>query len=173
MAKKPNRTYKDTPAGEGNSEMFSMDKFRTKRQYGTKKTQARMELFLLTLAQPGCTVSKAAQTAGIDIKTAYNWKKDDLEFAEAWNYCYDEGTELLIEEATRRGVEGIDKPIFYQGELIDTVKEYSDTLLVKQLEARRPADYRPRATLEATGPVTVVIKEFAYTPPEEVNNGSV
>lgn len=164
MAKKP-----VTPAKkpQPNSEMFSIDKFRTKRQFGTKKTQERMELFLMTLAAKGATVSTACRAAGIDSATAYNWKKDDKEFAEAWNMCYEEGTDVLVEEATRRGVEGIDKAIFYQGEEVATVKEYSDTLLTTQLKARRPGDYRERASIEANGPVTVVIREFAYDEPSD------
>ena len=37
--------------------------------------------------------------------------------------------EVLDAEIDRRAVEGIDKPIYYKGEKVDTVKEYSDNLL--------------------------------------------
>ena len=39
----------------------------------------------------------------------------------------------------------------YKGELVGTVKEYSDALLIEMLRARRPDRYRQRGELHVTG----------------------
>ena len=50
----------------------------------------------------------------------------------------------LEEEAIRRAVDGVDRPVFFQGKIVGYTKEYSDTLLKFLLEAKRPAIYRAR-----------------------------
>ena len=49
--------------------------------------------------------------------------------------------EKLEAEADRRGMEGIEKPIYYKGERVDAVREYSDNLLMFRTKKLRP-EYR-------------------------------
>jgi hypothetical protein len=48
----------------------------------------------------------------------------------------------LEDEAVRRGREGHLRPVFHQGKEIGAIREYSDTLLIFMLKARRPAKFR-------------------------------
>lgn len=110
-----------------------------------------MRTFVEHLADGG-TVSKAASAASICRKTAYNWRESDKEFAEAWDDAIEAGTQEMEAEAIRRAVKGTKKPVFHQGQVCGHVNEYSDTLLIFMLKARRPKVYRERLSTEVTGP---------------------
>ena len=50
----------------------------------------------------------------------------------------------------RRASEGTLKPVFYQGKMCGEIREYSDTLLIFLLKARRPETYRERSDINST-----------------------
>ena len=107
--------------------------------------------FLAALADGANSISKAATLAGIGRRTAYDWKDKDEGFAQAWDDAYELGTDALEDEATRRGRDGVDEPVFYQGEVCGQVRRYSDALLTLLLKARRPEKFRERTSTELTG----------------------
>lgn len=72
--------------------------------------------FLQALAS-GCTVSEAAQAAGITSSTAYNLRRNDADFAEAWRVALEDSTDVLEREARRRAIDGVEEPVVYQGQL--------------------------------------------------------
>lgn len=121
----------------------------------TVRTAKVRETFLSTLAH-ACNVSEACRVAGIGRMTAYKWRDDDPVFAEAWQAAVDEAVDKLEREAWRRGVEGVEKPVTYQGEITTTYLEYSDRMLEILLKAHRPEKYVERVKNEVTG-VTVHI----------------
>lgn len=94
-------------------------------------------------------VTEAAEVAGINRSTAYDRRAKDPVFAEAWVEIEERSTELLEREAYRRAAVGVDKPVFQGGKQVGKVREYSDTLLIFLLKARRPDTYRER--VEHTG----------------------
>jgi hypothetical protein len=100
-------------------------------------------------------VSAAARLAGIDRKTAYNWREQSSEFAEAWDDAIETSTDYLEAEARRRAFEGCDEPVFYQGEECGAIRKYSDTLMIVLLKAHRPEKYRERSQVEHVGSVPV------------------
>lgn len=112
-------------------------------------------LFLNHLKKTG-NVSEAARAAGIDRKTAYNWRRGDEIFSDHWKQALEEATDLLEAEARRRALEGYEEPLLYGGRLICdsggkpvTRKRYSDGLLRMLLRAHRPASFRDvRATAD-------------------------
>ncbi len=59
---------------------------------------------------------------------------------------------MLEAEARRRAVEGVRKPVYCRGEIVGTVKEYSDTLLIFLMKGARPEKYRDNVRVERTGP---------------------
>lgn len=71
-------------------------------------------LFLDQLRKTG-NASEAARAAGIDRKTAYNWRKNDEQFSDHWTQALEEATDLLEAEARRRAIEGYDEPVLYAG----------------------------------------------------------
>lgn len=60
------------------------------------------------------------------------------DFAAAWDWAEREAADLLHKEARRRAVDGVEKSVFYKGEEIDVVREYSDTLLALLLKSTHP-----------------------------------
>lgn len=123
----------------------------------TVRSDKNRETFLQALAET-CNVSEACRRASIGRQTAYEWRADDEGFATSWREAEQEAADRLEREAWRRGVEGIDKPITYQGQVTGTFKEYSDRMLELLLKAHRPEKYVERR--EITGkdgaPITVI-----------------
>ena len=114
----------------------------------TIPTQKR---FLAQLAMIG-NVTQACEAAQICKPTAYNLRNKDPEFAAEWEHAEQKAILRLEAEAWRRGVEGVDKPIIYQGEIMGTFKEYSDRMLELLLKGNAPDKYRERVSTELSGP---------------------
>lgn len=106
--------------------------------------------FLIAFAGSG-NISAAAKIARIDRTLVYIWKKKDPEFAAAFEVARQLAIDTLEDEAIRRAVEGVEKPVFYGGKKVATVKEYSDTLLIFLLKGNRPEKYIERIAGEITG----------------------
>jgi hypothetical protein len=94
-------------------------------------------------------VAAACRAAGVERATAY--RDRDPRFAAAWDEAAEDGTDLLELECRRRAVEGVDRPVFYKGQQVGTVKEYSDRLLIFLLKANRPEKYRDNFDLYHPG----------------------
>lgn len=140
-----------------------------------KKRAPRWErAFLASLSELG-NVRLACEAAGINRWTAYDRRKSDPDFANAWDAALDQAADLLEAEARRRAYAGVRQYKFDRGrpimvpalgpdglvvkdaqgapELVPYVEhEYSDTLLIFLLKAARPEKYRERASFEHTGP---------------------
>lgn len=97
------------------------------------------------------SVTKACELSKLSRRTAYNWRDADELFAEAWDKAVERGTDALEDEAIRRAYHGTDKPVFQGGELVGHIREYSDTLLIFMLKARRPDKFKDRQTHEHIG----------------------
>lgn len=120
------------------------------------RTDRAREAFLAKLAE-SCNVSEACRTAGIGRQTAYDWREDDPGFREDWRRAEEEAADKLEREAWRRGVEGTDKPVTFQGAITATYKEYSDRMLELLLKAHRPDKFTDRIKGDLTGTVNVSI----------------
>ena len=88
---------------------------------------------------------------------------DDLEFSDECACTLDQWADKLEREAYRRGVEGIEKGIYYKGRLEATEIQYSDTLLQTLLKAKRPDQFGDKKQITGAGgaPLTVHIRTFA------------
>ena len=60
----------------------------------------------------------------------YRWRQNDPDFRDAFEDARTCGIEVLKDEAHRRAYEGIEEPVFYQGEECARIRKYSDTLLM-------------------------------------------
>jgi hypothetical protein len=99
------------------------------------------EQFLSALASVG-VVAHAAKKAKITRQAAYLARDADPVFAARWKDAVEQSTELLEAEAIRRASTGTLKPVYQRGELVGKIREYSDTLLIFMLKARKPGMYR-------------------------------
>lgn len=125
----------------------------------TIPTAAR-EAFLASLSK-GHTITAACQAAGIGRSTAYDHRQRDEDFALAWHDAVEAGADKFEEEARRRAIEGVERPLMYQGKQVGTVREFSDRLLELELKARRPEKYRERFEVSHTGAVDISSDELA------------
>jgi hypothetical protein len=99
----------------------------------------------------GSTITAAADRAGVNRKTAYVARDLDDEFRGAWEDAFEQGTDLIEQEAWRRAVDGVDEPVYQGGKLVGVVRKYSDTVMLKLMAARRPDVYRERREIHHTG----------------------
>jgi hypothetical protein len=129
------------------------------------------ELAFFSVLAETANVSRACSAVSIARQTAYNRYEEDKEFAEKWEQAVAVGICALEDEANRRAFEGVDKPVFYQGQRTgqwvdkdgkpteskegavafkpNVIREYSDTLAIFMLKAHKPEKYRER--FEHTG----------------------
>jgi len=116
----------------------------------TIRTAATRAQFLETLAATA-NVSRAIEATKAERTAIYAWRNEDPEFAKDWDAALDLGTDALEDEAVRRAHEGVDKPVYQGGKHVGDVREYSDTLLITLLKARRPEKFKDRSSTELTG----------------------
>ena len=102
---------------------------------------------------------RSAEAIGAGRATVYAWREEDEAFAAAWDVAVEESTDSMEREALRRAVRGTDKPVFQGGELVGTISEHSDTLLIFMLKARRPNVYRDhvKVDVDAKGTAGVML----------------
>lgn len=115
-----------------------------------KYSPERAAAFCAALAETGI-VSRACAAVDITRRTAYNWREDYPDFAQAWDRALQIGISALEDEAHRRAFEGVPEPVFHQGVECGSVRKYSDTLAIFLLKAHRPEKYRENSRMELTG----------------------
>lgn len=106
----------------------------------------RRASFLEHLERTGL-LTRSAVHAGLNPSTVAAARKADGEFDDAVRNALAAHAEAIDEEIDRRGRLGVEKPVFYKGERVDTVTEYSDTLLLARAKARMP-EYRDKAAVD-------------------------
>lgn len=111
----------------------------------------KKRVFLQAYSRYG-NVTKAAEIAGVDRATHYEWIHSDEQYAEAFQQAQEAAADYLEQEAWRRATEGVEQDVFYKDKKIATKKEYSDTLLIFLLKGIRPEKYKERNATELTGP---------------------
>ena len=93
-------------------------------------SRVKREQFLEVLAAVG-NRSSAAAASGLAPSTIRNYASKDPEFKEMVEIAELKYLSDLEQEARRRAVDGVDKPVFYRGEIVGHEKVYSDRLLDK------------------------------------------
>lgn len=79
--------------------------------------ERRRKMFLRELAEDG-NITRAVAAAGWDRREVYRQKAKDPEFADAWGEAIMMAADRLEAEALRRAVQGVTKPLYYQGQPI-------------------------------------------------------
>ena len=121
-----------------------------------------VDTYITTLRETGLE-GRARTAAHISKANVDRLYRADIEFQEAVDDARDKWADRLEAEAYRRGVEGIEKGIYYQGEKVDVERQYSDALLSQMLKAHRKALYGNETKITgagAGGALTVNIRRF-------------
>lgn len=115
--------------------------------------------FLQALAAEAGNVSAAARRCEQSRGSHYGWlaEVDEQKLPTPTALAYRKLVEAIDNEACdeveaeirRRGVKGVEEPVFYQGEICGYVQKFSDLLLIFRAKALMPEKYRERH--EVTG----------------------
>lgn len=98
------------------------------------------------------SIAETCRLLGMVPRTFYHWRKNDIEFKANWDEANENALTLLEDEAHRRAVRGVNKPVYQNGRLVGFITEYSDTLLLRLMQAKDPKKYGNKNTNELTGP---------------------
>jgi hypothetical protein len=110
-----------------------------------------MKAVVLARYEEAGRVDVACERAGISRRTHYVWLETDPDYRTQFERSRKRIVQLLEDEATRRAVEGVEKPVSVNGKL-KTIREYSDTLLIFLLKGAAPEKYRERYEHAISGP---------------------
>ncbi len=115
-----------------------------KRIHGcTRNKLNNQSRFLFAFSKLGL-VGRACVEAGITRTTFNDWMKEDEAFVRRFSEAEELVSEMLIAEMMRRGVEGWNEPVYYQGQQCGVVRKYSDPMLTLALKSRMPEKFRER-----------------------------
>ena len=88
-------------------------------------------------------IDKACELAGVARGCHYMWLRRFPDYARAFQVAKAMATQVLVDEATRRAVEGVERPTMVAGQVV-MVREYSDRLLEFLIKGQAPEIYGDR-----------------------------
>lgn len=110
-----------------------------------------------------------AHANGISYETYRVHLKEDPAFKAAVEEAYKSYAQSLRTEVHRRGVEGVDKNVYFKGVVVGKERQYSDALLLRAI-ARFDPSFRESTKIESkhsvTGGVAVLKDRLASLSPE-------
>ena len=118
----------------------------------------RLQAEFLAAYQGVGTIEGACRVAEVGRRTHYDWIDRDPAYAARFEETHEAAVDDAEAELRRRGIHGYDEPIVYKGEVVGTVKKYSDACLIFYLKGRRGDVFRERTELSGPGggPITSV-----------------
>lgn len=126
-------------------------------------TVAAANRFLELVVEYCGNISKACETSGVARYWVYLEEKRNEEFAERFREAQQMGLDALEDKARERAALGVEKDVYYQGEIVGVEVNYSDTLMCLLLKGGKPEKYKDR--VEHTGnPNAPVSMEVGPTP---------
>lgn len=143
------RNFKRKPTRIYTAEGFAalLRKARKRKNYTTEERKTQL---LEAYIQLG-TVTGACRIADVSYSTHYDWLDTDPEYRARFEESHEAAVDLAEQELRRRGVNGTDKPVFYKGDVVATVREYSDACLIFYLKGRRGDIFRERTEIGGLG----------------------
>tara|TARA_R110000796_G_scaffold235148_1_gene354120 strand:- start:98 stop:613 length:516 start_codon:yes stop_codon:yes gene_type:complete len=109
-------------------------------------TAERKDQYLAALEKDG-EHAFARIEVGVSDECVRDHRRKDVLFDQACEDSMHTYRKRFIDELVRRGVEGVEKPVFHEGVIVGTVTEYSDKLLMEHLKVI-DARYRNKLELE-------------------------
>ena len=110
----------------------------------------------------------SARAAGATLHTINKTRSEDAGFDAQVQEAIEFFNDSLEREAIRRARDGIEKPVYYKGEQVDVVREYSDTLLAKLLTGRRPKVYGDKKELTGANGGSIIVKFAEFADNEDI-----
>lgn len=164
-----------------------------KRRQGKRLTQKERKVaqdaFLAVYADCA-NIRASCAAAGIDRSTFYQWTEHEEHFSMRFNQVEKDANDMLLSEAWRRGVTGVEEPVVSMGQVVYdfdpvvdedgnqvfnergkpvfnkgkpvTVKKYSDSILTMLIKAKMP-EYREKGMVINN----VLPKEYNFDPNQD------
>jgi hypothetical protein len=134
------------------TEQATLSEF-AEQNWGHTGLTVRQKLFIAAYVRLGGNVTGAARVTKIRRNTHYLWMESKEEYKQAIEDSANLVIDLMEAEADRRGIEGIDDPIFGKDGVIGHKRKFSDTLLLARLKAVAPEKYSTRSNVVHSGTV--------------------
>jgi hypothetical protein len=114
----------------------------------------------------------AIEKEGMHFSRFYSFIARCPESKEAYSRACDaRDIPQLEDEAFRRAVTGVDKPVFQKGECVGFIREYSDNLLTLLLRCRRPEVFhKPETNISVNSKAEATVNESQIILSEEQQN---
>lgn len=109
---------------------------------GPPVTFESVRLEFLAMLDIHGNVQAAADLVGISSQTVRRNMETNEEFSQQVKDVMERHRKQLVDEAYRRGIEGYEEPVYWQGILVGTKTCYSDKLLELLLKARGGPEFR-------------------------------
>ena len=122
----------------------------SRKRYGGQSDKDLHQTRFLAAFAVSCSVQKAARCANIHRQTHYDWLREDATYPSRFEEARQRAAQMLEDEAVRRAVHGVRRPVLYRGKQVHLRGEplyqiaYSDELLIRLLEAWKPEKYGRR-----------------------------
>lgn len=100
-------------------------------------------------------ILRACVAASVGRSTVYSEWMNSASFKELYDQAVEDAADVLEEEARRRAVDGVNKPVFQGGKRVGVICEYSDALLMFLLKGKRPRVFRERMDHTHNGKLTL------------------
>lgn len=95
----------------------------------------------LEVLRSTANVSRAARESGLASSMVYGQRSRNAAFAQAWDLALAEALDGVEETMIARARDGVEKPVFFRGEQVGAIRQYSDALGMFILRAKRPEVY--------------------------------
>ena len=127
-------------------------------------TAERKAAYIESLEQDG-EHTFARLAVGVCDGTVSNHRRDDAAFDQACEDAQHTYRKKFIDELVRRGVNGVEKPVFHNGEIVGHVTEYSDRLLMEHLKVIDQR-YRDKLQIDMAAHITSTDLQLDKLQPE-------
>jgi len=119
----------------------------------------RKARFFLANYRETWSITESAKRAGVTRSSHYKRLSRDPRYKAEFEDIEELIRDTIRSEAIRRAIDGVDVPIFYQGNQVQTIKKYSDTLLLALLKAHCP-EFRDPIQVQRIDPGATLRVEF-------------
>lgn len=124
----------------------------------TRIPEAAWTLLLQDIAQTG-HITDSCKRVGIKRVTFYARRRDNAEFDKLAEEAHRQGLKSLEDFAVQRATVGVQKPVFFQGDIVGYTTEYSDQLLSFLLQGNDPKYKRKQEITGADGgPISLLVQ---------------
>jgi hypothetical protein len=132
-------------------------------------TPTQQDIFLTVFRETGLW-HKAAASAGTTKSAIQRYCENKTDDAEVFLLNIQEAAgqwaDTIEAEMTRRAIDGVEKDVYYKGQIVGTEIVYSDTLLSKMADAHIPAYAKTKE--QESGGVSIVINTFQDQAPQVI-----